>query len=209
MENIWWSNTGCIYIYIYVWCVFVFIYVDFILYIYGCRVFLMSWINHYQELTGVHLSLIWPVWARFNIYILCLIIIIKSEVWTITHCLGLGNETMVCAVCLSIFLMQPISHTLQEIQLCGPPPLAYINPNAFLGLGALETLPITLTMLRKMPPLFNSSCSLERLDFNDNLISNSGVIVTDAFCKLKYLSLASNRLTSVPDLRHIVLSLTF
>ena len=39
-----------------------------------------------------------------RIYILCLIIIIKSEVWTITHCLGLGNETMVSAVCLSIFL---------------------------------------------------------------------------------------------------------
>ena len=39
-----------------------------------------------------------------RIYILCLIIIIKSEVWTITHCLGLGHETMVCAVCFSIFL---------------------------------------------------------------------------------------------------------
>ena len=39
-----------------------------------------------------------------KIYILCLIIIVKSEVWTITHCLGLGHETMVCAVCLSIFL---------------------------------------------------------------------------------------------------------
>ena len=39
-----------------------------------------------------------------NIYILCLIIIIKSEVWTITHCLGLVHETMVWAVCLSIFL---------------------------------------------------------------------------------------------------------
>ena len=38
------------------------------------------------------------------IYILCLIIIIKSKVWTITHSLGLGHETMVCAVCLSIFL---------------------------------------------------------------------------------------------------------
>ena len=41
-----------------------------------------------------------------SIYILCLIIIIKSEVWTITHCLGLGHETMVCAVCLSIFLWE-------------------------------------------------------------------------------------------------------
>ena len=39
------------------------------------------------------------------IYILCLIIIIKSEVWTITHCLGLGHETIVPAVCLSIFLL--------------------------------------------------------------------------------------------------------
>ena len=37
-----------------------------------------------------------------RIYILCLIIIIKSEVWTITHCLGLGHETMVSAVCLYI-----------------------------------------------------------------------------------------------------------
>ena len=39
-----------------------------------------------------------------RIYIICLFIIIKSEVWTITHCLGLGHETMVSAVCLSIFL---------------------------------------------------------------------------------------------------------
>ena len=38
-----------------------------------------------------------------NIF-LCLIIIIKSEVWTIIHCLGLGHETMVCAICLFIFL---------------------------------------------------------------------------------------------------------
>ena len=35
------------------------------------------------------------------IYILYLVIIIKSEVWTITHCLGLG----MCAECLSIFLL--------------------------------------------------------------------------------------------------------
>ena len=35
--------------------------------------------------------------------IIHLVIIINSEIWTITHCLGLGHETMVCAVCLSIF----------------------------------------------------------------------------------------------------------
>ena len=40
-----------------------------------------------------------------RICILCLIIIIKSEVWTITHCLGLGHETMMSAVCLSIFFL--------------------------------------------------------------------------------------------------------
>ena len=37
-------------------------------------------------------------------YIPCLIIIIKSELRTITHCLRLGHETMECVVCLSIFL---------------------------------------------------------------------------------------------------------
>ena len=42
-------------------------------------------------------------WLREYNYILCLTIIIKSEVWTITHCLGLGHETMVCAVYFSIF----------------------------------------------------------------------------------------------------------
>ena len=48
-------------------------------------------------------------------YILCLIIIIKSEVWTITHCLGLGHETMVSAVCLSIFLSIMRKLTLDKI----------------------------------------------------------------------------------------------
>ena len=42
--------------------------------------------------------------------ILFLIIIIKSEVWTITHCLGLGHETMVCAVCLPVFLWKRFLH---------------------------------------------------------------------------------------------------
>ena len=43
-------------------------------------------------------------------YILCLIIIIKSEVWTIIHCLGLGQETIMSAVCISIFFfkMSPV-----------------------------------------------------------------------------------------------------
>ena len=50
----------------------------------------------------------WPISLVMieRIYILYLIIIIESELWTITHCLGLGRETMVCAVCLSVFLRQ-------------------------------------------------------------------------------------------------------
>ena len=48
-------------------------------------------------------SLTNPLWWLRE-YTLCLVIIIKLEVWTIIHCIGLGHETMVCAVCLSIFL---------------------------------------------------------------------------------------------------------
>ena len=44
-----------------------------------------------------------PLWWLGE-YILCLIIIIKLEVLTSIHCIGSGNETVVCAVCLSIFL---------------------------------------------------------------------------------------------------------
>ena len=41
--------------------------------------------------------------------LLCLFIIIKSEVWPIIHCLGLGHETMICAVCLFTFLRSGFS----------------------------------------------------------------------------------------------------
>ena len=50
-----------------------------------------------------------------SIYILCLIIIIKSEVWSITHCLGLGHERMVCAVYLSIFFRIRSSNFTAEL----------------------------------------------------------------------------------------------
>ena len=48
----------------------------------------------------LHISLI----MIYKIPVLGCIIIIKSEVWPICHCLGLGHETMVCEVCLSIFV---------------------------------------------------------------------------------------------------------
>ena len=50
------------------------------------------------------ISLVMIARIYIYIYIYCLIIIIKAVVWTITHCLGLGHETMVSTVCLSIFL---------------------------------------------------------------------------------------------------------
>ena len=42
------------------------------------------------------------------IQVLHLIIIIKSDVWPICHCLGLGHDTMVCSACLSIFLLKKV-----------------------------------------------------------------------------------------------------
>ena len=72
----------------------------------------------YHILSVIHYTICGAVCFQFthflcddwdNIYILRLITIIKSEVWTITHCLGLGHETMVCAVCLSIFLWKRLS----------------------------------------------------------------------------------------------------
>ena len=58
-------------------------------------------IIHYLGLYVISLPISLVMIER--ICILCLIIIIKSEVWTIAHCLGLGHETMLSAVCLSIF----------------------------------------------------------------------------------------------------------
>ena len=42
-----------------------------------------------------------------------LIIIIKSEIWLICHCLGLGHETMICTLCLSIVLWKEHFYHLQ------------------------------------------------------------------------------------------------
>ena len=49
-----------------------------------------------------------------RIRVLYLIIIIKSEVWPIFHCLGLSHETTVCAVCHCIFLWQQNGHNFVD-----------------------------------------------------------------------------------------------
>ena len=64
--------------------------------------------------------LLW--WSRECV--LYLIIIIKPEVWIINHCLGLGHETMVCAVCLTMFFFLLRWHLYMEItaiENCIPP----------------------------------------------------------------------------------------
>ena len=69
------------------------------------------------------------VWVRLSIFsplsiiqyvVLCgLIIIIKSEVSIITHCLGLGHETMVSAVCLYILIQLYHLLSFYEPACCG------------------------------------------------------------------------------------------
>ena len=60
-------------------------------------------------------------WLREYIYILRLIIIIKSEVWTVTYCVGLGHETMVCSVCLSLFYLNcyPRIYSISSLYFAG------------------------------------------------------------------------------------------
>ena len=47
-----------------------------------------------------------PLWWSRE-YILCLIIIIKSEIWTIIHCYRIGHETIVC-----ILMMHMINYLI-------------------------------------------------------------------------------------------------
>ena len=59
----------------------------------------------YMGLWVFSLPITFEMIVRIDVFYL--IIIIKSEVWPISHCLGLGHEMMVCTVCLSMFLWEP------------------------------------------------------------------------------------------------------
>ena len=78
-----------------------------------CQIYFVECVSKIEHiLVVIHYSIYGAVCFQFTQFprdgweniLLCLVIIIKSEVWTIIHCLGLGHETMVCAVCLFIFL---------------------------------------------------------------------------------------------------------
>ena len=78
-----------------------------------------------------------------RIYILCLIIIIKSEVWTITHCLGLGHETMVSAVCLSIFLCNHPTRSYRATRALKDPVVAVVIVTSTVTLHVIYTTLMT------------------------------------------------------------------
>ena len=80
----------------------------------ACQIYFVECVSKIRHILSViHYTIRGAVCFQFThflvmierIYIICLIIIIKSEVWTITHCLGLGHETMVCAACLFCILI--------------------------------------------------------------------------------------------------------
>ena len=80
-----------------------------------CQIYFVEFVSKIEHiLLVIHYSINGAVCFQFiqfprggweNILI-CLIIITESEVWTIIHCLGLGHETMVCAVCFFVFLQE-------------------------------------------------------------------------------------------------------
>ena len=82
-------------------------------------------------------------WSRECV--LHLIIIIKPEVWIINHCLGLGHETMVCAVCLTMFLWS-LNMTLLIASL--------VNSRATLAID------LNVLMFRHIRQLFHWPCIL-------------------------------------------------
>ena len=78
-----------------------------------CQIYFVKCVSKIEHiLLVIHYSIYGTVCFQFTQFprdgweniLLCLNIITKSEVWTIIHCLGLGHETMVCAVCLFIFV---------------------------------------------------------------------------------------------------------
>ena len=70
------------------------------------RLNILSHLSVIQYIGLCVFSLPIPLWWLRE-YTLCLIITTKSEVWTSIHCLGLGHETMISAICLYPFSFIP------------------------------------------------------------------------------------------------------
>ena len=51
-----------------------------------------------------------------------------------THCLGLGHETMVCAVCLSIFFLRRLISEGHSLHVSNPKHLSYCVSLSFVNI---------------------------------------------------------------------------
>ena len=76
-----------------------------------------------------------------RICVIYLSIISKSEVWPDCHCLGLGHETMVCTVCLSISLWDtPSVNKIRDQPLHNVPQMSVrVVTYLFLTVGSTST----------------------------------------------------------------------
>ena len=112
---------------------------------------------------SVYPFLLWWLREYIYIYILCLIIIIETEVWTITHCLGLGHETMVSAVCLSIFLCNWLTTIKNQW---------FQNWTAEIGC-IVDGLTMTMTM-----NMFLLPCNTYMIDTTNHIHKNSSSLLS-------------------------------
>ena len=96
-----------------------------------CKIRHIISVIHYKTRGAVRFQLThFPCDDWENIYTLSFIII-ESKVWTFTHCLGLGPETILCAACLSVFLWYSITLTAAG---------AVVNGISFLRKGLLQRI---------------------------------------------------------------------
>ena len=122
-----------------------------------------------------------------RIYILCLIIIIKSEVWTITHCLGLGHETMVCTVCFSIFFRDKNKGNLRDLRADRPSDIKWDSNRPFSSPFDLEIWWMTSKNNRELLLYYVKLCA----SFQTHLWIRTGVTVRKRSIRIKIADILS------------------
>ena len=83
----------------------------------------LHFVQYKYFVSSACLILLWWSWEC----VLYLIVIIKSEVWIIGHCLGLGHETMVYAVCLTMFLSRTSNIIISHLTIVQCNPAAWLH----------------------------------------------------------------------------------
>ena len=117
----------------------------------------------YMRLCVFSLSILLLMIVRIRV--LYLIIIIKSEIWPICHCLGLGHEAMVCAVCLSIclfFTLQVIKSLAIQVQLYVSVPIASACNFNLIGFSKLLLFVLKISINNRQVYLIMKSMGSNR-----------------------------------------------